>query len=178
MSKKGKSLAGILVRLKVCSVMSFGAGQLERIEAGAPRESQSVLMSGWLSKWILGFQIFIIKKLGKWWNKSFPFLYLSENSLVCDYCNACHHKPYVAKLKSSRVPAGQRPPGQQIAINYCIVHYVLCTTGRLARKLPLARQQQDSQLTTFTHIIQTCRTSIKTTSTTSRRLSANRWSAD
>ena len=50
MSKKEKSLAGILVRLKVFGVMSFGAGQLERIEAGAPRESQSVLMSGWLSK--------------------------------------------------------------------------------------------------------------------------------
>ena len=41
MSKEGKSLAGIQVCLKVCSVMSFGAGQLERIEAGAPRESQS-----------------------------------------------------------------------------------------------------------------------------------------
>ena len=41
MSKEEKSLAGILVCLKVCSVMSFGAGQLGEIEAGAPRESQS-----------------------------------------------------------------------------------------------------------------------------------------
>ena len=71
----------------------------------------------------------------------------------------------MAELKSSRVPAGQRPPGR-IAINYCIVHYVLCTTGRLARKLPLARQQQHSQPTTFTHVIQTCRITIRTTTTT------------
>ena len=52
MSKKGKSLAGILVRLKVCSVMSFGAGQLERIEAGAPRESQIQVPHLYADEWV------------------------------------------------------------------------------------------------------------------------------
>ena len=51
MSKKEKSFAGILVCLKVCSVMSFVAGQSERIEAGAARESQSQACT-FADKWV------------------------------------------------------------------------------------------------------------------------------
>ena len=44
-------MAGILVCLKVCSVMSFVAGQSERIEAGAARESQSQACT-FADKWV------------------------------------------------------------------------------------------------------------------------------
>ena len=45
-------MAGIQVCLKVCSVMSFGAGQLERIEAGAPRESQVQVPHLYADEWV------------------------------------------------------------------------------------------------------------------------------